>query len=646
LLSDMFKSPLSFLMSFLRNCAAALLFLWAGILPAEAIPQTYHSLARETQTMLVTWERSPLKFRQHEQLISHLLHMYLWTKDNFEPREESISAGFGVLPNLARKHAQGETQQALIGAYQLLQHDYVDALKTVGNSPKQTYLRLTRALIGETSPHRYLNVWHIQRREAAQLARQFPRLALAQAILAEAILEQEPTAVDLKQAAQALELALKLEPKNLYYRYQQGQLYFFKGQEAQARQTFNELAHYAVDSPIIPEAIGNFYAWMREPQSAGIFYHLARQHNPQQLRLYRKLETLVAQDSEQVLQVYLDGLSRFPNEEKFFLEVLNRLSDQESPPWQWLFQDVQQRLKPAPKSPWLWFLLAESQAQQQQLSQARLAYEMAYQLQPQAPTLFGGLLSFYWEIEDLQALAALLQRAEKTPAVAWDALYWSGMLDLRTGQNTGAVDKLSRALKQRPEQTRVRYALAMAYRVQGQYPQAREQLMQLLGQTSEKAGLLSLMADTYLQEQNYPLAERYYLQVLALSPYDPAAHFYLGNIFSEQGRYAEAFEAYERAILINPQDLDTRNNMGNVYLKARQIPAAVRHFELLLRMRPDYATAYYNLACAYALNRQPEPALRYLRNAIALDKTLKTAAAKDPDLDTLKMEEAFRLLLQ
>ncbi len=644
----MYKPSSSFSALHLRPLIV--LAVWCfWLLPAQAAPQTYHSLARETQTLLTHWAKSPQQFRQQDQLVSHLLQMYLWTKDNFEPQEEPISAGLKTLPSLAQKHAQGETQRALMGAYQLLQHDYAQALKTVGTpaSGKWPYLRLTRALIGEAAPHRYLNVWHIQRTQAEQIARDFPRLALAQAILAEAIFEAaEPSEPELQLAAQALQVARKLDPDNLYYRYQQGQLYFYQRQGTQARQVFNDLATHAAASPIIPEAIGNFYAWMREPQPAGVFYHLARQHNPQQLRLYRKLETLALQDPEQVLQIYLDGLSRFPNEEKFFIELVNRLAEQETPPWEWLLKESQQRLKQASNSPWLWFLVAESHAQLQQIPQARQAYEKAYQLQPQAPALFGGLLSFYWETEDLEALAALLKQGAKVPALAWDALYWSGMLDLRTGKQATAIDKLQQALKQKPDQTRVRYALAMAYRVQGQYAQAREQLQQLLGQTSEKVGLLSLMADTYLQEQNYPLAERYYLQVLSLAPYDAAAHFYLGNIFSEQGRYAAAFEAYERAILINPKDLDTRNNMGNVYLKARQIPEAVRHFELLLRMRPDYATAYYNLACAYALNKQPGPALRYLRNAISLDQTLKTAAAADPDLDILKTEEAFRRLLK
>ena len=101
-------------------------------------------------------------------------------------------------------------------------------------------------------------------------------------------------------------------------------------------------------------------------------------------------------------------------------------------------------------------------------------------------------------------------------------------------------------------------------------------------------------------------------RILALNPDHPEALALLGEAYARRGDYAKGLEA------------DLR----------------------LSRIRPDSGIIQYNLACSYALNSAVEPALEALRRAVDLGYHDVEHMLKDRDLECLKTDPRFEVLLR
>ncbi len=88
----------------------------------------------------------------------------------------------------------------------------------------------------------------------------------------------------------------------------------------------------------------------------------------------------------------------------------------------------------------------------------------------------------------------------------------------------------------------------------------------------------------------------------------------------------------------------------NFYL-ARDLTAAGQYdrlavcLEFGLRVREDNAAGWYNLACARALLGREDAAMEALEQALELGFEQHELLATDPDLDTLRDRDDFKILL-
>jgi hypothetical protein len=64
-----------------------------------------------------------------------------------------------------------------------------------------------------------------------------------------------------------------------------------------------------------------------------------------------------------------------------------------------------------------------------------------------------------------------------------------------------------------------------------------------------------------------------------------------------------------------------------------------------LRVREDNATAWYNLSCARALLGREASAMEALEKALEFGFAQHELLATDPDLDTLRDRDDFKILL-
>ncbi len=74
--------------------------------------------------------------------------------------------------------------------------------------------------------------------------------------------------------------------------------------------------------------------------------------------------------------------------------------------------------------------------------------------------------------------------------------------------------------------------------------------------------------------------------------------------------------------------------------------AAVAEAERAVEINPTLPEALYDLACYYSLSGQKAKALETLGEAITLSPDFKQMAREDPDLEPLRNEDAYKLILE
>ncbi|MGV3525670.1 MAG: tetratricopeptide repeat protein [Candidatus Sericytochromatia bacterium] len=583
--------------------------------------------------------------RTADNVTTHFLEMYLWSKDSFEIAQwpelwEQMEHWPSKWESLLTGQQQTKAMQ-LQAAYALLLHKYEPAQAALPQTPKGFYLELIQALLGEQSPEQP-GVWRIALAPSRKLAQQYPRQVLAHLVLAEACLERVEQVGNqqalLREAQTAIQQALRLEPHQLYARYQQGQVLYLQGQTQQALQHFeNKVAR---QDPVAAEAVGNFYVWMQQPETAWHFFEMARLEVPERVRLYQKMEQLAALRGKPMdaFQLYLDGLARQPQSQALYLRLESfypQLSE----------HDMRQALqKILPLRGYVTALIEGDLARRsQQAAQARRWYEQALNQDPERPEAYRNLLEMFWEARQLDEMNKVLIIAREENVKSLELNYWRGVVALHRHQLAEARRWLEPLLK---TDSRAHYTLAMVYRQEGKYAEARELLSQLVQQDPQNATLLLALGDTYFEAKQYPEAESTYLWARRVAPYHPDVAFSLGNLYAETARYPEAMAFLERALLMDPDSVDIRNNLGNLYIRQQRLEAAIGMFQGILNKQPDYAAAYYNLACAYALSNAPDQAFHHLQRALELDTSLKKTARSDRDLQNLRQDQRFEDLLR
>ncbi len=80
-------------------------------------------------------------------------------------------------------------------------------------------------------------------------------------------------------------------------------------------------------------------------------------------------------------------------------------------------------------------------------------------------------------------------------------------------------------------------------------------------------------------------------------------------------------------------------------LQRKDYPAAAQQLDRVFRVAPNDPTIAYNLACAQAMSGRKEDALKTLAEAVRLGYSDLEHMKKDPDLDSLRGEEAYRKIL-
>ena len=109
--------------------------------------------------------------------------------------------------------------------------------------------------------------------------------------------------------------------------------------------------------------------------------------------------------------------------------------------------------------------------------------------------------------------------------------------------------------------------------------------------------------------------------------------------------YLAVAEARLRTELALPRDADSLYDRGVIELNRGEYVAAQELFERALRREPEAAHIHYGLAATRARLGAIDTALKSLRKALDLQPTLRIRAQRDQDLNPLRSDPEFDLLV-
>jgi tetratricopeptide (TPR) repeat protein len=141
-----------------------------------------------------------------------------------------------------------------------------------------------------------------------------------------------------------------------------------------------------------------------------------------------------------------------------------------------------------------------------------------------------------------------------------------------------------------------------------------------------------------LQRHDYAIAIDQFRSVLRLYPEEKELHervrLYL-NICERQVTPREA----------SPQTVEERLYASTLAINGGKYDEAISHLRLVRDEDPDNDHALYMLAVAHAQRGEHAEAVAHLERAIALNPENRALARRDPDLEPLRDDEAFRMTL-
>jgi len=190
-----------------------------------------------------------------------------------------------------------------------------------------------------------------------------------------------------------------------------------------------------------------------------------------------------------------------------------------------------------------------------------------------------------------------------------EALRWIGILALAAGRPDEAVQWLSRAVAQAPENAAYHSDLGAAFRLCGQLDHAVAS----------------------------------FRRAAELDPELPDAHLNLGEALTDLGQYGDAVPSCRRGVELRPDYAVAHNNLGNALARLGQREEALACYRRALELQPGYAEAHNNIGNIFTQMERWHEAEPCFRQALALNPALAEAHndLARVFIETGRMDEAF-----
>jgi tetratricopeptide (TPR) repeat protein len=122
-------------------------------------------------------------------------------------------------------------------------------------------------------------------------------------------------------------------------------------------------------------------------------------------------------------------------------------------------------------------------------------------------------------------------------------------------------------------------------------------------------------------------------------------HYCLAGVYKSLDRLVKAEFHCRRSLTLNPRFAPGYILLGSLLKKPGALEESVTACKKAVLIDPDCTAAYYDLACYYSLLSKREQALAAIEMAFCKGFNDFDWVMRDPDLDTLRLNPEFSLLL-
>ena len=171
-----------------------------------------------------------------------------------------------------------------------------------------------------------------------------------------------------------------------------------------------------------------------------------------------------------------------------------------------------------------------------------------------------------------------------------------------------------------------------------------DKLKRVLEINPRNAFAWNLLGGNYKTLGQYDDAIDAYQKAVSLDSSRAFYFHHLGLVYAAVGRYEDAIHAFERVIEIDPNHSLAHATLGGYYRKNGNEELAKKHIEKARQLIANDENEY-NLACMEAICGNTDHSLELLELALKNKQTYVNWALKDPDLDFIRSDPRFQVLL-
>ncbi|MCP4249110.1 MAG: tetratricopeptide repeat protein [bacterium] len=236
-----------------------------------------------------------------------------------------------------------------------------------------------------------------------------------------------------------------------------------------------------------------------------------------------------------------------------------------------------------------------------QLEPAEAEAQTAIQMMPTytpARVLLGRVL---WDGHALGRAEPIFEELTRTDPRCAAGFYWLGRILAKREQTQAAIDSFAAALARAPDNADIHYAMAMAWRDQGQSDRAEEHLKR------------------YQEDRRPRLYDDPYADRLERLRTGADHAFQQGLRLSEMGSFEEAIKRYREALAADPELAEAHQNLGVALMRLGQLDSAIEHLRRAAELNPSLPQAHTNLGNALARADRASEARASYAEALRLD---------------------------
>jgi tetratricopeptide (TPR) repeat protein len=221
------------------------------------------------------------------------------------------------------------------------------------------------------------------------------------------------------------------------------------------------------------------------------------------------------------------------------------------------------------------------------------------------------------------------------------------------GLTSLAVEELTAALQQQPDDPQIVVALAKAYRLNDQLPQAQEILETAVSRGLKTGPIYAELAETYDAGGQVERAIPTMRQAIAAEPQNEHYHLRYGLMLNDTKAPAAAIQRLEEAVKLFPNSAAIRFALGLAYYTDHKNAAGDTRFHEALELDPNFAPAYAYRGLVLADAGKYSEAIEQYDKSLALDANVAVvheligeAIVRQPEPDLSRAERELRSALE